>query len=82
MLTNAEAKSYLAANVLRLLADRGMSQNQLAARSGLAVMTVSNIVNEKNVTSVAAAARIAEVFDVSMDRLLGPPPEKKVPDLA
>lgn len=67
--------THLAANVSRLLVARGMSARQLAARTGESPMTISRVCRGITLPSVAVAMRIAEAFDVSIDRLVAPPTE-------
>jgi transcriptional regulator with XRE-family HTH domain len=70
-----DVKQNVAENIRRLLLDRGWSQSELSRRTGEPVMTISAICNAKHVPGVGIVARIAEAFDVSVDRLVGTPPE-------
>lgn len=72
MLTDAEAKSFLAANLVRLLRNRGISQNALAQLAGETPMRISTICRGTHIPDVACVARIAEALDVSIDALLRP----------
>ena len=74
MVDNELVSEHLAANVVRLLAARSMSMRALAAATGEAPMTISRICRGLTLPSIAVAMRIAEAFDVSLDRLVAPPP--------
>lgn len=75
MITDEDVKGHLAANVLRLLEDRQWSQRELAKRAGESVMNISRVCRGENVVGTGIVARIAEAFDVSIDRLISEPPE-------
>jgi len=75
MIEDPQVKANLAANVARLLKDRGWTQADLAARTGDPETTISRVVRGLNVVGLGVAVRIAEAFDVSLDRLTGPPPK-------
>jgi transcriptional regulator with XRE-family HTH domain len=76
MIENAEAVTNVAANVRRLLRDRGWPQSRLAGLTGEPEMQISRIVRGLILPNVATLARIAEAFDVSIDRLVARPPAK------
>ncbi len=78
MLSDTQARGNLAENLSRLLRDRDISQRSLSVLSDVPLMTINSIVNEKHMPGVGVVARIAEAFDVSIDRLVGPPPEKNI----
>lgn len=69
MITDQDAKEVLATNLRRLLEQRGISQRQLALKTGDPVMTISNIVNGKNLAGSGIVARIAEAMEVDIDSL-------------
>lgn len=75
MITDEEAKDNLAANVLRLLESRQINQSELARLTGEPVMTISRVCRAQHIPLATVLARLAEALDVSIDRLLGPPPE-------
>jgi transcriptional regulator with XRE-family HTH domain len=75
VVTDADAKKYIAANVARLLETRGWMQQDLAEATGENKMTISRVCRGIHVPSAALLARIAEALDVSTDRLIAPPPE-------
>jgi len=76
MLSDNDVLHHLAANLQRLLVARGWSQSDLARATGEPMMTISRIVRAQNMPGIGAIARIAEAFDVSIDRLTGPPPKE------
>jgi len=76
MIENSVAKGNIAANIRRLLDDRGWSQSRLASATGEGEMQISRIARGRIMPSAAALARIAEAFDVSIDRLVASPPVK------
>lgn len=80
--TNDQARQNLATNLQRILAERGWSQRHLAAVTGEPFMTINQIVRGKNLPKVGSVARIAEALAVSIDRLVGPPPEMPTEDLS
>lgn len=75
MLTDEQVKVNVAANLRRLLADRGLSQRQLAVLTGDNEMTISNACRGVHVPGAGIITRIAEALDVSTDRLTGPVPK-------
>ena len=76
MLSDDDVLRNLAANVQRLLAAREWSQQQLSRATGEDPMTISRIIRGKNMPGTGVIARVAEAFDVSIDRLTGTPPEQ------
>ena len=75
VITDEEAKENLATNLGRLMENRGMTQTELARITGQPVMTISRACRGQNVPRATVLSRVAEALDVSIDRLLGPPPE-------
>jgi len=75
MLSDPQVTANLAANLARILKDRGLNQTDLARMTGDPLMTISRVVRGTNDVRSGVVARIAEALDVSADRLLGPPPE-------
>ncbi len=75
VLPDEKIKQNIADNVRRLLRDRHWSQAELAKRTGENTMAISTVCGGKHVCRVGAIARIAEAFDVSIDRLVDDPPE-------
>lgn len=74
MATDEIVLANIAANVRRLLNARGWSQNELARKTGEKQATINRICNGRNMPSAAILSRIAEAFDVSLDRLVDEPP--------
>ena len=56
-----------------LLADRGMSQVELAERSGVSRQAVNNYITRGNSPSLSTAVSIARVLGVSVDDLVDKP---------
>ena len=75
VITDATTKQRLSANVQRLLQTREWTQMQLAAATGETQATISRMVNALHLPNAATLARVAEAFDVTVDRLLMEPPE-------
>lgn len=76
MIDDNRGKQNIAANLARLLSERGMSQRQLAVATGDSPMRISLYVNGKTQPVAAALSRIAEALGVSMESLLSDPPKK------
>lgn len=74
MLTDDQVKANIAANVTRLLAKEGWSKSELARRTGDTAMAISRICRAEHVAGSGILARIAEAFDVNVDRLILDPP--------
>lgn len=72
MITDEQAKSFLAVNLTRILRNRGLSQNALARMTNESPMRISTICRGTNVPDIACVARIAEALDVSIDALVRP----------
>lgn len=77
MITTEELKSYLAANLSRILAERGMTVYRLAKLTGEPQNTVYRIVRGENEPGSVLLARMAEALGVSVDSLLATPKKKK-----
>lgn len=78
MPTDIEARANIAANLNRILADRGWSYTNLAKATGDPLMTISRLCRGQNVPGAGVLARVAEALDVSMDRLVGAPPKNLI----
>jgi len=78
VLTDEQATQNLSANIQKLLADRKMSQAELARATGESEMNISRYVRGSNVPGVGALARLAEVFGVPTDFLLRDKISRKV----
>ena len=75
MITDKDAKRNLVANLARLMENRDINQTQLAELTKQPINTISRACRGENVPRGTVLARLAEALDVSIDRLLGPPPE-------
>ena len=75
MISNDDAKRFIAANVKRALAERkpDWSQSDLARATGDNVMTVSHLIRGARLPSAALLRRVAEALGVSSDDLISPP---------
>lgn len=76
MISDELAKQYIAANVQRLLKARSWTQMRLAAATEEPQSTISRIVNGLHMPGAATLVRIAEAFDVTVDRLVMEPPKE------
>lgn len=76
MLTDEQAKRHIAANLTRLLKERGVSQSELARRTKEARMTIWRTASGLHVPSAALLARIAEALETTLDELLEAPQKK------
>ena len=70
VITSEKATHNVGRNIARILQDRGMSQAELARRSGESQMNISRIIRGQNEPLVSTVARIAEALDVLVDVLL------------
>jgi len=75
VIDDQRTKRNIASNVARLLEDRGWTQTQLADATGENQPRISQIVHGVHMPGAGLLARIAEAFDVSIDRLVADPPE-------
>lgn len=74
MITREQAKANIAANLSRMLADRNISQTELAKRTGDDQAHISQLVRGRSIPGADFLARVAEALDTSTDKLLSPPP--------
>ena len=70
VITDAQARRNIGANIKRLLKEHGWSQGELGRRSKESAMNISRIVNGVNLPNAAILARIGEAFGVSSDYLI------------
>lgn len=73
VITSERATNNVGRNVERILRERGISQAELARRSGESEMNISRIIRGKNEPLIGMVARIAEALDVLVDVLLREP---------
>lgn len=78
VISDEQALRNISANIRRLLVDRGWTQLDLAERTGESSATLSRLTRGYHMPGAGLLARIAEAFDVSVDRLVNPPPKKIV----
>lgn len=64
---------YFAANLSRLLAEKGLSQSALSRASGEHVMTVNNILHCRHMPGGGTLQRIAEALNVDVGELYATP---------
>ena len=74
MISPEDARSNIAANLQRILKERGLTQTRLAELTGQPLMTINYLVRGKQEPRIALLASVAEALDVSIDRLVGSPP--------
>jgi len=76
VIDDEQAKQNIAINLRRLMETRGYTQTALAKATGASQSRISQVLRGYHMAGGGLLARIAEVFDVSVDRLVGPPPEE------
>lgn len=77
MITPAEAKAFISANVKRLLAERDWPVIKLAELTGEPQNSIYRVVRGENEPGAVLLARIAEALNTSVDFLLSPPKKKR-----
>jgi transcriptional regulator with XRE-family HTH domain len=78
VITDEQAIKNLSQNLRRMLADREMSQAELARETGDSEMNVSRYVRGAVMPGAGALARLAEALHVPTDHLLSDRVSKKV----
>ena len=78
MVTDKDRVANLATNLRRLMVRNGLSQQKLAAASGVPQVTISRLLNARNDPAVSVVSRLADALDTSVDKLLSEPPEKNL----
>jgi len=76
MITNKQAVRNIAANLQRILRDRGMPQRQLALRTGDHPTAIGRVYRGESGSAPGILGRIAEALDTSVDLLMQPPREE------
>ena len=76
--TDEQAKSIFAANVLRILEKKNWSGRELARRTGDNPVTISRLLKGENVPGLGVCTRVAAVLDTSVDFLLRAVPEESL----
>lgn len=74
-MTDEQALKHIAANVVRLRADR--SQYWLAKAVGTYPANIARIENAENMPGAGLLSRIADALNVSIQDLLNPPPSSR-----
>ncbi len=74
MVSDQEALQNISANIERLLEARRWTQRELALKTGESENTISRVRRGLNLPLAGLIIRIAEAFDVTIDRLCSPPP--------
>lgn len=75
VITDKEVKSFLSANLRRILTERGLSGRWLMKELKLKEGTFYPMYNGEVVPGVAVTARMAEVLEITLDELLRNPAE-------
>lgn len=73
MITDEQAKKWIAANVTRLMKDRGLTQVDLAAITGEQQMRIWRLANGLHLPSSAVIKRVAEALETTVDDLMSEP---------
>ena len=73
MVSDAEARQNIRANLNRMLATRGITRTKLSQMTGDPLMTISVTVAGKSTPNAALLARIAEALETSVEVLISPP---------
>lgn len=76
MVTDIQAKDNVATNVSRLLENLGLSQGELARKTGESKMRISLVVRGVHQPTAGFLARLAEALGVTADDLLSAPEKK------
>lgn len=71
IIDEAALRALLAANLKRLLAERGITQNRLAKTLGVSAATIGSIYHATKTPSVLLVAKLAAFFGVTIDELVG-----------
>ncbi len=75
VVSDSQARENVAENVSRLIEQAGMSQGELARRTGESKMRISLVRRGLHLPSSGFLARLAEALGVSADFLLNKPAE-------
>jgi transcriptional regulator with XRE-family HTH domain len=73
VITDEQAKEWIAANVSRLMKERGLTQVDIAAITGEQQMRIWRIANGLNLPSSAVLKRVAEALETTADELMSEP---------
>jgi len=78
MVTDKDELANLAANLRIWLEEKGKSQTDLAAASGVPQPTISNVLRRKYDPSFCVISRLAKALRKPIDDLVSPPPRRKL----
>ncbi len=73
MITDEQAKAWIASNVSRLMKERGLTQVDLAAITGEQQMRIWRLANGLHLPSSAVIKRVAEALETTVDDLMAQP---------
>lgn len=73
VITDEQAKAWIAANVTRLMKERGLTQVDIAAITGEQQMRIWRLANGLNLPSSAVIKRVAEALETTVDELMSEP---------
>jgi transcriptional regulator with XRE-family HTH domain len=79
MTSDETVRENLAANLGRIIEERGLTQTALAQKTGETQVTISRILRGLHMPGAGILTRLAEALDVSIDRLVGTPPRPPIP---
>ena len=72
VLTKQDALTVVSDNLRHAMAARGISLRELARLSDNEPMTISRLINRRNMPAADALARMAEALKISLDSLFDP----------
>lgn len=75
MITASEVRENVAANLRRLIDDRGWSVAKLIVKTGVPQNTMYRILRGDNEPSVSHLAAICDALGCSIDKVISEPPE-------
>ena len=78
MVTDKERLANLSNNLRRIMLKNRLSQQKLAALSGVQQTAISRIINARNDPSLSVVSRLADALETSVDKLLSAPSEKNL----
>jgi transcriptional regulator with XRE-family HTH domain len=73
VITDEQAKAWIAANVTRLMKDRGLTQVDIANITGEQQMRIWRLANGLHLPSSAVIKRVAEALETTVDELMSEP---------
>lgn len=73
MITDDQIRERLAANICRLLSERGMSQVELSRKSHETAMSISRLCRGLHLVNAGTLVRVAEALEVDVSELVAQP---------